>query len=233
MDLNSHKGFLGLGFETIAGVGTTTPYFASPSVEVVYHEVVRMPTDNSDPTQINKKRHVGNDIVQIVWSDHVRDYSPKTISGQFGDAVIMIYPLPNGLFRIQVAKKPKVRSKFLLKSLIFLLKTPFFGPLQHGVTVPKRLLPTVVRLTVVNAYRYIRYAQEGFEKICPMMNRLALIQEIQTKFISSSLINFEDILRRTFNLEIPQDIVPATSTPSKITPSSKPNPRASDIDLKI
>jgi len=55
-----------------------------------------------------QKRHVGNDNVHVVWSNHKRDYSPTTITSQFNDAHIVVYPLPNGLFRIQIFKKAKV-----------------------------------------------------------------------------------------------------------------------------
>ena len=55
-----------------------------------------------------QKRHVGNDNVHVVWSKHKRDYSPTTITSQFNDAHIVVYPLPNGLFRIQIFKKAKV-----------------------------------------------------------------------------------------------------------------------------
>lgn len=55
-----------------------------------------------------QKRHIGNDIVHIIWSEHKRDYNPATITSQFNDAHVIIYPLPSGLFRIQIAKKEKV-----------------------------------------------------------------------------------------------------------------------------
>lgn len=58
-------------------------------------------------TYISQKRHVGNDTVHIVWSEHGRNYSPNTITSQFNDAHVIIYPLHNGLYRIQIAKKDK------------------------------------------------------------------------------------------------------------------------------
>jgi hypothetical protein len=56
---------------------------------------------------------------------------------------------------------------------------PFFGPLIHGMTVTKKMLPLLVRQTAINAYRYIRYTSEGYEK--PFFNRSHLIQEIIVK----------------------------------------------------
>jgi hypothetical protein len=76
-----------------------------------------MPTKWSDKQQIHKKRQVGNDHVNIVWSDHNRDWLAGTISSHFNDVHIVIYPLKNEMFRIQILTKDHV---------------PSFGPLQVG-----------------------------------------------------------------------------------------------------
>jgi hypothetical protein len=44
--------------------GTTTPYWASPTTEIVFHEVVGMPTVQEDPTQLNKKVNNDNKLKQ-------------------------------------------------------------------------------------------------------------------------------------------------------------------------
>jgi hypothetical protein len=56
-------------------------------------------------------RHLGNDEVHIVWSEHSRDYRRGIIPTEFCDVLITIYPLPNQLFRIQISRKPDVSSK--------------------------------------------------------------------------------------------------------------------------
>ena len=66
-----------------------------------------LPLLKCSPLQ-SQKRHVGNDNIHIVWSEHRRDYNPATITSQFNDAHIVIYPLDNGLNRVQVFKKDKV-----------------------------------------------------------------------------------------------------------------------------
>ena len=53
-------------------------------------------------------RHLGNDEVHIVWSEHSRDYRRGIIPTDFGDVVIIIYPLLSGLYRIHIDKKPEV-----------------------------------------------------------------------------------------------------------------------------
>ncbi|KAK2706640.1 hypothetical protein QYM36_014625, partial [Artemia franciscana] len=83
-------------------------------------------------------RHLGNDEVHIVWSEHTRDYRRGIIPTEFCDVLIIIYPLPNGLFRIQVSKKQDI---------------PFIGPLFNESIVDKSCLPGLVRATALNASR--------------------------------------------------------------------------------
>ena len=54
-------------------------------------------------------RHLGNDEVQIIWSEHSRDYRRGIIPTEFGDVLIIIYPLTNGLYRIHIDRKPEVK----------------------------------------------------------------------------------------------------------------------------
>jgi len=53
-------------------------------------------------------KHLGNDEVHIVWSEHSRDYTHDVIPTQFGDVLIIVNPLNMGLFRIQILKKNEV-----------------------------------------------------------------------------------------------------------------------------
>lgn len=86
-------------------------------------------------------RHLGNDEIHIVWSEHSRDYRRGIIPTEFCDVLIIIYPLPNQLFRIQITRKPDV---------------PFVGPLFNECIVDKRVLPGLVRATALNASRATR-----------------------------------------------------------------------------
>lgn len=105
INLKNHKGFFG-GLDTYCG--NSTPYYANSQYEVIFHSTTRIPTDEIDPQQIQKKRHIGNDIVHVIWSEHKRDYPPSTVTSQFNNAHIIIYPLPNGLYRVQVSRKDQV-----------------------------------------------------------------------------------------------------------------------------
>ena len=60
------------------------------------------------PSFFSQLRHLGNDEVHIVWSEHTRDYRRGIIPTDFGDVLIVIYPMKNHMFFIQLIKKPQV-----------------------------------------------------------------------------------------------------------------------------
>ncbi|PIK53542.1 putative ral GTPase-activating protein subuni t alpha-1 [Apostichopus japonicus] len=72
IDLATHTGFMG-GLQKNHSTGETTPYWATSSVEVIFHVSTRMPSGSEDHNN-KKMRHLGNDEVHIVWSEHNRDY---------------------------------------------------------------------------------------------------------------------------------------------------------------
>ncbi|KAJ6240618.1 rho gtpase-activating protein [Anaeramoeba flamelloides] len=166
VDLTKHRGYIG-GLDSYGKAdGKTAPYFANYKTEVMFHVQTRMPNSKSNPKQINKKRHVGNDIVHIVWSENQKqDYDPMTITSQFNFAHIVIYPLPNGLFRIQIFMKPNVK---------------FFGPLLDGMIVNKTALPYLVRNTAVIVNTLVRYNQRRYKH--PFPTRWDLIQETISRY---------------------------------------------------
>lgn len=145
VDLKTHRGFLG-GLDNSAqlSTGATAPYFSNATTEVIFHDLTRMPTKANDNQQIHKKRHIGNDFVHIVWSEHDRDYRPWTIVSQFNFVHIVIYPLKYPMFRVQIFTKPEVG---------------LFGPLMDGMVIDKAHLPSLVRLTAINANKTVRYNQ--------------------------------------------------------------------------
>ncbi|KAJ7399566.1 hypothetical protein BTVI_113975 [Pitangus sulphuratus] len=112
VNLTNHCGFMG-GLQKNKSTGLTTPYFATSTVEVMFHVSTRMPSD-SDDSLTKKLRHLGNDEVHIVWSEHTRDYRRGIIPTEFGDVLIVIYPMKNHMFSIQIMKKPELVITFFL-----------------------------------------------------------------------------------------------------------------------
>ncbi|CAO3694673.1 unnamed protein product [Rhizopus microsporus] len=137
IDIATHTGYLG-GLERNLTNGSKATYYCSSTLEVIFHDVTKMPTDPSDPKQLKKKRHIGNDHVHIVWNEHDRDYKINTIGGDFGNAQIIIKPLPNNLYLIKVYRDSKV---------------PYFGPLFDKMIVSEASLGPLIRSTAIDAFR--------------------------------------------------------------------------------
>ncbi|XP_053829905.1 ral GTPase-activating protein subunit alpha-2 isoform X2 [Vidua macroura] len=139
VDLSTHSGFMG-GLQRNGSTGQTAPYYATSTVEIIFHVSTRMPSD-SDDSLTKKLRHLGNDEVHIVWSEHTRNYHRGIIPTDFGDVLIVIYPMKNHMFFIEIMKKPEV---------------PFFGPLFDGAIVTAKLLPSLICATCINASRAVK-----------------------------------------------------------------------------
>ncbi|KAM6366887.1 ral GTPase-activating protein subunit alpha-2 isoform 4-T4 [Alca torda] len=139
VDLSTHGGFMG-GLQRNGSTGQTAPYYATSTVEIIFHVSTRMPSD-SDDSLTKKLRHLGNDEVHIVWSEHTRNYRRGIIPTDFGDVLIVIYPMKNHMFFIEIMKKPEV---------------PFFGPLFDGAIVTAELLPSLICATCINASRAVK-----------------------------------------------------------------------------
>jgi hypothetical protein len=164
VDIQDHQGNLG-GLDPKGTAGKMSISYADWQYDVIFHIVPLMPTDPSDGQQVLKKRHVGNDIVHIVWSDHYKDYRQDTMLTHFNFIIIIIYPLDQGFFRIQILKKISVEC----------------GPLLDGMIIPSHLLPALVRQTAINSTQQARYNKHpNFEK--QLQTRKKSIQELIQKY---------------------------------------------------
>ncbi|KAJ8341807.1 hypothetical protein SKAU_G00340980 [Synaphobranchus kaupii] len=180
VDLATHCGFMG-GLHRNGSTGHTAPYYATSTVEVIFHVSTRMPSDTDD-SLTKKLRHLGNDEVHIVWSEHKRDYRRGIIPTDFGDVLITVYPMKNHTFFIQIMKKPQV---------------PFFGPLFNGAIVTGTLLPSLVRATCINASRAVKsrltlyqsfmFSQFDLVPLSPSALRAALLRQSPLVFTAGAL----------------------------------------------
>eukprot|EP00003_Mantamonas_plastica_P031727 TRINITY_DN835_c0_g1_i2.p1 TRINITY_DN835_c0_g1~~TRINITY_DN835_c0_g1_i2.p1 ORF type:complete len:1390 (-),score=473.18 TRINITY_DN835_c0_g1_i2:74-4243(-) len=182
VDVTEHSGFMGgLDYQKLT-TGVNAPYFATSTTEVMFHVPTMMPNNPVDDTQAHKKRHVSADAVLIVWADVGDDgaYDPTILNSQFNYVHIIIHPLKNDMFRIEVLFKEG--------------KVPFFGPCFNGMIIPKFLLGPMVRTTAINANRYIRYTSEGYMR--PYPTRYNQISGIITRYKLEQ--NYEDLLSSVF-----------------------------------
>jgi hypothetical protein len=151
IDLSTHMGFVGKLDKTSSfSNGRYQLYFGDERFEVLYHVAPLMPTHPNDDQQIYKKRHIGNDNVHVVWSEHDFDYDPQTVTSQFNDAHVVVCPMlgTDRFFRVMVYKKSFEYH---------------FGPLREEVIVSSNALATLVRWTSIFADRVARQATATYK----------------------------------------------------------------------
>ncbi|XP_039250211.2 uncharacterized protein LOC120327908 isoform X7 [Styela clava] len=90
VDLQGFKGFRG-GLDVQHGhTGDTSVYGKYADKEVMFHVSTMLPYIEGDRQQLQRKRHIGNDIVAIVFQDGETPFVPNMITSHFLHAYIII-----------------------------------------------------------------------------------------------------------------------------------------------
>ncbi|XP_072125169.1 tuberin isoform X4 [Mobula birostris] len=91
-DCNPEQIFLG-GLDTYGDDGQFTYCWHDDIMQAIFHIATLMPNRESDPACCDKKRHIGNDYVVVVYKDTEEEYKLGTIKGQFNFVEVIIKPL--------------------------------------------------------------------------------------------------------------------------------------------
>ena len=84
--------------------------------QVAFHVATFMSNLPHDPGYTNKKRHIGNDNVIIIYKDSTRPYQQGLITSEKTLVEIVIEPLPCQLNKITVLYKEEIEGVLALKS---------------------------------------------------------------------------------------------------------------------
>jgi hypothetical protein len=103
VDPAGHIGFRGDITDEYAPVLT---YYSNARFEAAFQVMTTVSAE-----QHVLQRFLDSDPVHIVWCEHKRDYVPApAIADSTTEAHLVVYPLPTGMFRIQVHKNDSVRT---------------------------------------------------------------------------------------------------------------------------
>ncbi|XP_053531955.1 tuberin isoform X2 [Ictalurus punctatus] len=83
----------GLDHGRYADDGEFTYCWHDDIMQAIFHIATLMPNRESDKSCCNKKRHIGNDFVVVVYNDSGEEYKLGTIKGQFNFVEVVIKPL--------------------------------------------------------------------------------------------------------------------------------------------
>lgn len=164
--------------------GESTYAWRDRVTEIVYHVATMMPTDfDSDPNCINKKRHIGNDYVNIVFNRSDDSFNFDTIPSQFNFINIVISPvsrvasdqtspqeesdLERICYQVRVISKPGIPD-------ISCAGTP--------KVVSGKNLAAFVRILALNASVFsLVWSNQGGEHISSWRNRLREIKRLRER----------------------------------------------------
>ncbi|XP_053096577.1 rap1 GTPase-activating protein 1 isoform X12 [Pangasianodon hypophthalmus] len=117
IELHDFRGFRG-GLDVTHGqTGTESVYYNFHNKEVMFHVSTKLPYTEGDTQQLQRKRHIGNDIVAIVFQEENTPFVPDMIASNFLHAYIVVQVenacSDNVLYKVSVTARDDV---------------PFFGP---------------------------------------------------------------------------------------------------------
>ncbi|XP_055680555.1 rap1 GTPase-activating protein 1 isoform X4 [Lutzomyia longipalpis] len=165
--LKEHKGYRG-GLDIQNGhTGDTAVYEVFKDREIMFHVSTLLPFTEGDPQQLQRKRHIGNDIVAIVFQESNTPFSPDMIASHFLHAFIVIQPLepntPNTRYKVSVTARDDV---------------PFFGPtLPNPAVFRKGPEFTEFLLTKLINAENACYKADKFAKL-ELRTRTSLLQNL-------------------------------------------------------
>ncbi|KAM9800515.1 rap1 GTPase-activating protein 1 isoform X3 [Syngnathus typhle] len=155
IELHDFKGFRG-GLDVTHGqTGTESVYTNFHGKEIMFHVSTKLPYTEGDSQQLQKKRHIGNDIVAIVFQEENTPFVPDMIQSNFLHAYVVVQVedacTDNVTYKVSVTARDDV---------------PFFGPAlpDPAIFTKGPELREFVFTKLINA-EYACYKAEKFAKL--------------------------------------------------------------------
>lgn len=110
--LKDFQGFRG-GLDTVHGqTGDESVYIKYKKREIMFHVSTLLPYYENDCQQLQRKRHIGNDIVAIIFQEENTPFIPDMIASHFLHAFIVVQPIhpnsENTKYKVAVAAREDV-----------------------------------------------------------------------------------------------------------------------------
>ncbi|XP_026708135.1 rap1 GTPase-activating protein 1 isoform X3 [Athene cunicularia] len=167
IQLQDFRGFRG-GLDVTRGqTGTESVYTNFRGKEIMFHVSTKLPFTEGDSQQLQRKRHIGNDIVAIIFQDESTPFVPDMIASNFLHAYVVVQ-LTHGttgdtLYKVSVTARDDV---------------PFFGPPLPNPAIFRKSAEfrEFLLIKLINA-EYSCYRAEKFAKL-EERTRSALLESL-------------------------------------------------------
>ncbi|XP_066197171.1 rap1 GTPase-activating protein 1-like isoform X2 [Sylvia atricapilla] len=167
IQLQDFRGFRG-GLDVTRGqTGTESVYTNFRGKEIMFHVSTKLPFTEGDSQQLQRKRHIGNDIVAIIFQDESTPFVPDMIASNFLHAYVVVQLTHSAtgdtLYKVSVTARDDV---------------PFFGPPLPNPAIFKKSAEfrEFLLVKLINA-EYSCYRAEKFAKL-EERTRSALLESL-------------------------------------------------------
>jgi hypothetical protein len=160
--------------------------------EIVFHVTTQMPTDLERDHQLAmKKRHIGNDFVNIIFNDSGLPFRFDTFPSQFNYVNIVITPASRASFTAtrEAQKDPETRQSFYRVQVMSKPGFPEISPASETKIVSLKALPAFIRLLALNAsvFSLVWQNRTGGEHVSSWRGRLREIKKLRDKYGSKAV----------------------------------------------
>ncbi|XP_069642163.1 rap1 GTPase-activating protein 1 isoform X3 [Haliaeetus albicilla] len=167
IQLQDFRGFRG-GLDVTRGqTGTESVYTNFQGKEIMFHVSTKLPFTEGDSQQLQRKRHIGNDIVAIIFQDESTPFVPDMIASNFLHAYVVVQlthdTTGDTLYKVSVTARDDV---------------PFFGPPLPNPAIFRKSAEfrEFLLVKLINA-EYSCYRAEKFAKL-EERTRSALLESL-------------------------------------------------------
>jgi hypothetical protein len=166
--------------------GEFTYVWRDRCMELVYHITTMMPTDpNDDMTYPNKKRHIGNDFVNIIFNDSGLPYNFDTFPGAFNYVHIVISPESRASFvDRRIDANPDGKDRYYKVQVVTKPGFPDVSPAAEPKILGGKHIAAYCRLIAINAcvFSDVWFQREGGEQISSWRSRLREIKRLRERY---------------------------------------------------
>lgn len=154
--------------------------------EMVFHVTTLMPTNlEHDPQCSNKKKHIGNDFVNIIFNNSGIPFRFDTFPSQFNYVNIVITPESKASFVATRLRGDSYADKAFYKVQVLSKEGfPEISPAAETKIMSLKALPEFIRLLALNAsvFSLVWYNRAGGEHVSSWRNRLREIVRLREKY---------------------------------------------------
>lgn len=155
-------------------------------MELVFHITTMMPTNRDDDmTYPNKKRHIGNDFVNIIFNDSGLPYNFNTFPSAFNYVHIVISPESRASFvDRRMDSDPNGQDRYYKVQAISKPGFPDISPAVETKILCGKYLADYCRLIAINScvFSSVWCLREGGESISSWRNRLREIKRLRERY---------------------------------------------------